>query len=64
MKSGDLVRFPDSELLAMLVDVPAPDRAATSVEIWVLGDYTGPNPTYMSLNMLQRRAVKVQGART
>ena len=59
MKTGDLVKFPDSELLAMLVNVAVPMDSAKSVELWVLGDYSGPNPTYMSPYMLQRRAVVV-----
>ena len=57
MKVGDLVKFPASQLLAMIMnDACSPESA----ELWVLdNNYIGPNPTYMSLDMLHRCAVIV-----
>ena len=60
-KTGDLVKFPDTGFLATIVNIETEYNTANAT-LWVSGDYTGPNPTFMSLNMLRRRAVVISKA--
>ena len=55
-KTGDLVKFPETAYLATIVNIVT-EYNTTNVSLWVIGDYNGPNPTYMSLDMLRRGAV-------
>ena len=55
-KTGDLVKFPETGFLATIVNI-ATLYNTTNATLWISGDYDGPNPTYMSMGMLKRRAV-------
>ena len=55
-KTGALVKFPDSGYFATIVKV-ATEYGCTNVTLAIFGDYTGPNQTNMSIDMLKRRAV-------